>query len=66
MWSRKVATITGNGSFKYHDKKADPINVTDDISDLPLESRCFEKTQIFQEEQKTNCAIIKPVFGIFF
>ena len=34
-------------------------------SDLPLESRCFEKTQIFQEEQKTNCAIIKPVFGIF-
>ena len=31
MWSGKVATITGHGSFKYHEKKADPVNVTDDI-----------------------------------
>ena len=38
---------------------------TANISDT-LESRCFEKTQIFQEEQKTNCAVIKPVSGIFF
>ena len=24
MWSRKIATITGHGSFKYHDRKSDP------------------------------------------
>ena len=33
---------------------------------LPLEARSFEKKQIFQEEQKTIFAIIKPVLGIFF
>ena len=33
---------------------------------LPLEARTFEKKQIFQEEQKTIFAIIKPVLGIFF
>ena len=33
---------------------------------FPLETRTFEEKQIFQEEQKTICAIIKPVLGIFF
>ena len=33
---------------------------------FPLEARTFEKKQIFQEEQKTICAIIKTVLGIFF
>ena len=33
---------------------------------FPLETRSFEKKQIFQEEQKTIFAIIKPVLGIFF
>ena len=33
---------------------------------LPLEARTFEKKQIFQEEQKTIFAIIKPVLDIFF
>ena len=33
---------------------------------FPLETRSFKKKQIFQEEQKTICAIIKPVLGIFF
>ena len=36
------------------------------ISVFPLEARSFEEKQIFQEEQKTICAIIKPVLGIFF
>ena len=33
---------------------------------IPLESRSFEEKQIFQEEQKTICAIIMPALGIFF
>ena len=33
MWSRKIATITGHGSFEYHDKKTDPINFPDNICD---------------------------------
>ena len=36
------------------------------FSVFPLETRAFEKKQIFQEEQKTIFAIIKPVLGIFF
>ena len=36
------------------------------LSVFPLETRSFEKKQIFQEEQKTIFAIIKPVLGIFF
>ena len=37
-----------------------------DMTVFPLEARSFEKKQIFQEEQKTIFAIIKPVLGIFF
>ena len=33
---------------------------------FPLETRSFEKKQIFQEEQKTICAIIKLVVCNFF
>ena len=35
------------------------------ITDLPLESSCFEETKIFQEEQKTIYALIKQAFDLF-
>ena len=35
------------------------------LSDRPLESSCFEKTRIFQEEQKTIYALIRLALDLF-
>ena len=38
------------------------VNLNMDISVLPLEARTFERKQIFQEDQKTICALIQLVY----
>ena len=63
-----LARIRSVSSLKSRVTRPGPkgLDVFSHTTVFPLETRTFEEKQIFQEEQKTICAIIKPVLGIFF
>ena len=64
LLTRKVTTVFRNEAIiKVPIKNG---QISNNIFFHKLVTRSFEKKQIFQEEQKTIFAIIKPVLGIFF